>query len=106
LELLQASEPYELGDGCLASVYERGIAELMLHDGRAAAAEFQNFLVHRGLVGNCPLVAVARLARAYALSGDKAKSRGAYQDLLTLWKNADPDFPVMKEAKTEYAKLQ
>jgi eukaryotic-like serine/threonine-protein kinase len=108
LELLQASAPYELGDSCLYSVYERGIAELMLHDGRAAAAEFQKFLLNRGLVLNCPLVAIARLglARAYALSGDKAKSRAAYQDLLTLWKNADPDIPALKEAKAEYAKLQ
>jgi eukaryotic-like serine/threonine-protein kinase len=108
LELLQVSAQYELGDNCLTSVYESGIAELMVHDGRAAAAEFQKFLIHRGLVGNCSLGAVARLglARAYALSGDKAKSRAAYQDILTLWKNADPDFPVLKEAKAEYAKLQ
>jgi eukaryotic-like serine/threonine-protein kinase len=108
LELLQASAEYELGDNCLTSVYESGIAELMVHDGRAAAAEFQKFLVHRGIVGNCSLAAVARLglARAYALFGDKPKSRAAYQDLLTLWKTADPDIPILKEAKAEYAKLK
>jgi eukaryotic-like serine/threonine-protein kinase len=108
LELLQASAQYELGDSCLTAVYQRGIAELMVHDGRAAASEFQKFLIHRGLVGNCSLGAVARLglARAYALSGNKAKSRATYQDLLTLWKNADPDFPALTEAKAEYAKLQ
>jgi hypothetical protein len=80
----------------------------MLHDGKAAAAEFQKFIDHRGLVGNFPWGALTHLelGRAYALSGDNNKARAAYQDFLTLWKDADPDIPVLKEAKAEYAKLQ
>ena len=80
----------------------------MLHDGNRAATEFQKFIDHRGLVANCPCGALARLglARAYALQGDKAKAHAAYQDFLTLWKDADPDIPILKEAKAEYAKLQ
>ena len=80
----------------------------MLHDGNAAAAEFQKFIDHRGLVGNFPWGALARLglARAYAMQGDTAKARAAYQDFLTLWKDADLDVPVLKEAKAEYAKLK
>ena len=70
--------------------------------------EFQKFLDHRGVVLNFPLGALAHLglARAYALSGDAAKSRTAYQDFLTLWKDADPDIPILRQAKAEYAKLQ
>ena len=73
-----------------------------------AAAEFQKFIDHRGLVGNFPWGALARLglARAYAMQGDTVKARTAYQDFLTLWKDADPDIPILKEAKAEYAKLQ
>ena len=75
---------------------------------RAAAAEFQKFLDHRGIVLNFPLGALAHLglARAYALSGDTAKAEAAYQDFFALWKDADPDIPILKEAKAEYAKLQ
>jgi predicted Zn-dependent protease len=92
----------------LCPVYLRGEAYLMLHDGSRAAAEFQKFIDHRGLVRNFPWGALARLglARAYALQGDKAKARAAYRDFLTLWKDADPDIPILKEAKTEYANLQ
>ena len=63
---------------------------------------------HRGIVLNFPLGALAHLglARAYALQGDTAKARAAYQDFLTLWKDADADIPVLKQAKAEYAKLQ
>jgi hypothetical protein len=88
--------------------YVRGEAYLMLHDGNRAAAEFQKFIDHRGLVVNLPWGALARLglARAYALQGDTARARGAYQDFLTLWKDADPDVPILKEAKVEYAKLR
>jgi len=66
------------------------------------------FLDHRGIVLNFPLGALAHLglARAYALSGEPAKAKTAYQDFLTLWKDADPDIPILKEAKAEYAKLQ
>jgi serine/threonine protein kinase len=92
----------------LCPVYLRGEAYLMLHDGERAAAEFQKFIDHRGLVVNFPWGALARLdlARAYALQGNTIKARAAYQDFLTLWKDADPDIPILKEAKAEYAKLQ
>jgi hypothetical protein len=79
----------------------------MAHNGTAAAAEFQKLPDHRGIVINFPLGALAHLglARAYVLSGDTAKARTAYQDFFTLWKDADPDIPILKEAKAEYAKL-
>jgi hypothetical protein len=80
----------------------------MLHDGNRAAAEFQKFMDHRGLVVNFPWGALARLglARAYALQGDTVKAKAAYQDFLTLWKDADRDIPILIAAKTEYAKLR
>jgi hypothetical protein len=80
----------------------------MLHDGNRAAAEFQKFIDHRRLVVNFPWGALARLglARACAMQGDAAKARTAYQDFLTLWKDADPDIPILREAKAEYAKLK
>ena len=79
----------------------------MLHDGNRAAAEFQKFLDHQSQMGNFAWGAPARLqlGRAFALSGDKTKARAAYQDFLTLWKDADPDLPILKKAKAEYAKL-
>ncbi|MFZ0939140.1 MAG: serine/threonine-protein kinase [Candidatus Sulfotelmatobacter sp.] len=114
LVYLEAAGPYELGEppqfqmGTLYPAYIRGQAQLMAHNGAAAAAEFQKFLDHRGIVVNYPLGALAHLdlARAYVLSGDAAKAKTAYQDFLTLWKGADPDIPIFKEAKAEYAKLQ
>jgi eukaryotic-like serine/threonine-protein kinase len=109
VELLRVAGPIELGDyGDLYPIYLRGKAYLMLGDGSAAAAEFQKFIDHRGLVWNSPWGASARLqlARACALSGDKTKAKIAYQDFLTLWKDADPDIPVLKQAKVEYGKLQ
>ena len=85
----------------------------MLHDDNAAAAEFQKFITHYGLVGNSPWGPLARLglARAYALDASEGraardKARAAYQNFLTLWKDADPNIPVYKQAKTEYAKLK
>ena len=92
----------------LCPVYLRGEAYLMLRDGNAAATEFQKFIDHRGLVSNFPWGALARLglARAYAMQGDTVKARAAYQDFLTLWKDADPDIPILKQAKAEYARLQ
>jgi hypothetical protein len=80
----------------------------MLHDGQRAAAEFQKFVDHRGVVINFPWGALARLgrARAYAMLGDTAKARAAYRDFLTLWKDADPDVPLLKEAQAEYAELK
>ncbi len=112
--LLEAAAPYELGqpsqlqEGTLYPVYLRGQAYLMAHNGTAAAAEFQKFPAHRGIVVNYPLGALAHLglARAYAVSGDIVKAKTAYQDFLTLWKDADPDIPILKEAKAEFAKLQ
>jgi len=111
---LEATAPYELGQppqlqlGTLYPVYVRGQAQLIAHNGQAAAIEFQKILDHRGVVLNYPLGALAHLglARAHALSGDTAKARTAYQDFLALWKDADPDIPILKEAKAEYAKLQ
>ena len=77
-------------------------------DGNAAAAEFQKFIDHYGLVVNFPWGALARLglARAYAEQGNTAQAHTAYQDFLTLWKDADPDVPIYNQAKAEYAKLQ
>ncbi len=113
VELLTVASTIELswatGDlTIMCPVYLRGEAYLMLHDGNQAAAEFQKFIDHRGSVGNFPWGALARLglARAYAMQGDTAKARTAYQDFLTLWKDADPDIPILKQAKAEYAKLQ
>ncbi len=114
VELLKAAEPVELGDtGLLLPIYLRGEAYLMLHDGKAAAAEFQKFLVHYGLVANSPWGPLARLglARAYALDAAKDpssrdKARAAYEDFLTLWKDADPYIPIYKQAKAEYSRLQ
>ena len=114
IKILEASQPYEangytlVANGTLYPAYIRGEAYLALHQGREAAVEFQKFLDHKGMVVNCPLAALARLglARAYVVQGDNPKARAAYQDFLTLWKDADPDIPIYKQAKAEYAKLQ
>ncbi|MGA9711250.1 MAG: tetratricopeptide repeat protein, partial [Candidatus Sulfotelmatobacter sp.] len=114
LVFLEAAAPYDLGGppqfqvGTLYPAYIRGQAFLAAHNGTAAAAEFQKFLDHRGIVINFPLGALAHLglARAYALSGDTAKAKAAYLDFFTLWKDADPDVPILKQAKAESAKLQ
>ena len=93
---------------CLYPIYLRGEAYLIAGQGSSAAAEFQRILDHGGLVWNCAAGAVAHLqiGRAYAMAGDKAKARSEYQQFLTLWKDADADIPILKEAKAEYAKLQ
>ena len=109
IEALQAAAPYELGTGAyLYPVYVRGEAYLTAHQGSEAAAEFQKILDHRGVVGNSPIGALAhlQLGRAYAMQGDTAKAKAAYQDFLTLWKDADPDIPILKQARAEYAKLK
>jgi eukaryotic-like serine/threonine-protein kinase len=116
IELLQTADPYELGTpnpefevgGTLYPVHLRGQAYLLMREGSKAATELQKFFDHRGIAANCPLAALARLglARAYAMQGDTAKARAGYQDFLTLWKDADPDIPILKEAKAEYAKLK
>ena len=114
IEVLRATKTIELSqpipteiDTFLYSVYLRGEAYLILHDGKAAAAEFQRFIDYRGAVGNNPLGALARLglARAYVKQGDTAKARAAYQDFLTLWKDAEPNIPLYKQAKAENAQL-
>ena len=111
IKFLEASAPYELGDvggGALYPVYVRGKAYLAANKGTEAASEFQKILDHRGIVLNEPIGALAHLqiGRAYALQGDTAKARAAYQDFLTLWKDADPDIPVLIAAKSEFAKLK
>ena len=113
---LEPSLPYELGgtppnppnNATMYPAYLRGLAYLAQKNGPAAAAEFQKFLDHPGIVQNFLFGSLAhlQLARAYVLSGDTAKAKTAYKDFLTLWKDADPDIPILKEAKAEYAKLQ
>ena len=110
---LQAASDVELSvDSVLPGatmhpVYFRGLAYLASHQSPEAAAEFQKMIDHRGLIANCPLGALAhlQLGRAYAMAGETAKARAAYQDFLTLWKDADADIPIYKQAKAEYAKL-
>ncbi len=108
IDALQAAAPYELGTGAgLHPIYVRGQAYLAAHEGSKAAGEFQKIIDHRVLVLN-PIGALAHLglARAYVLQGDTSKAKVAYQDFLALWKDADPGVPALKEAKTEYTKLQ
>jgi tetratricopeptide (TPR) repeat protein len=115
VEALAVASPYELGvpgsNGLwtnLYPVYVRGEAFLASHQGTLAAAEFQRILDWPGVVGNEPVAVLAHLglARSYALAADDPKSRAAYNDFLTLWKDADPDVPILTQAKSEYAKLQ
>ncbi|MGH9775283.1 MAG: protein kinase domain-containing protein [Candidatus Acidiferrales bacterium] len=108
VEALRTAAPYELGSTPLVPVYVRGEACLALHQGHEAASEFQKILDHRGIVANEPVGALAHLglARAYAIAGDTAKSRAAYNDFFTLWKDADPDIPILKQARAEYANLR
>ena len=115
IEVLQATAPYELGEptlpplvGALYPAYVRGEAYLGAHRCREAAAKFQKILNHRGVVFNEPLGALAhlQLGRVFALSGDTNKAKTAYQDFFALWKDADPDIPILKQAKEEYEQLQ
>ena len=116
IDILAVTEPYELGspssvlNGSFAMypVYVRGEAYLAAHRGSEAASEFQKILDHRGIVLNEPIGALAHLqiGRAYAMQGDTGKAKAAYQDFLTLWKDADPDIPILKQAKAEFAKLR
>ena len=110
---LEPAGPYELGEAgtfinYLYPAYVRGQAYLLAHNGTAAAAEFQKLLDHRGIVANFVTGSLAHLqiGRAYAMQGDTEKAKAAYADFLALWKNADPDIPILKQAKAEYAKLQ
>jgi eukaryotic-like serine/threonine-protein kinase len=114
VEALAATAPYELGAPAqtlnfnLYPIYLRGEALLAARQGSAAAAEFQKIIDHPGLVLNEPISALAHLqmGRAYVMSGDTTKAKAAYQDFFALWKDADPDIPILKEAKAEYAKLR
>lgn len=117
IELLQISVPYDLGThhstihglfGALYPVYVRGEAHLAAHRGAEAAVEFKKILDHRGIVISDPVGALARLqlGRAFAMSGNRTQAKAAYQDFLALWKDADLENPVFKQAKAEYAKLQ
>jgi len=119
LEMTQAAAPYEFAVpgtayyssaffGALYPVYVRGLAFSRLGRHREAAAEFQKILDHPGMTLNDPIGPMARLqlARALTASGDRAKSAAAYQLLMTLWKDADPDIPVVREAKAESARQQ
>jgi eukaryotic-like serine/threonine-protein kinase len=116
IENLRAAIPNELGQttssnygwGALCPIFVRGEAYLVAHQGREAAAEFQKILDHAGIVLNSPIGALAHLqiGRAYAMAGDTGKARAAYQDFLTLWKDADPEIPIFVAAKSEYAKLK
>ena len=110
-----ATSPYELGvpGGStfwtnLYPVYVRGEAFLAIRQGTQAAAEFQKILDWPGVVVNEPIAALALLglARSHAIAGDAPKAQTAYRDFLTLWKDADPDVPVLVAAKSEYAKLK
>ncbi|MGA7930141.1 MAG: protein kinase [Candidatus Sulfotelmatobacter sp.] len=109
---LEAAAPYELGQAgmfisSLYPAYMRGQAYLRARNGTAAAAEFQKLLNHRGVVGNFVTGALSHLqiGRAYTVAGDTAQAKSAYQDFFALWKDADPDIPILKKAKVEYAKL-
>jgi DNA-binding winged helix-turn-helix (wHTH) protein/tetratricopeptide (TPR) repeat protein len=116
IETLQTAVPYELGQppcsffgffGPLYPVYVRGEAYLAAHQGAEAVAEFQKILDHRGVVVTDPIGALIhlQLGRAFALSGERSKAKAAYSDFFTLWEDADPDIPVLRQAKAEYAKL-
>jgi eukaryotic-like serine/threonine-protein kinase len=112
LDLLQTAQAYELSSMLWGAVmyapYLRGQAYLLAHDPKQAAAEFQKILDHRGVVINRLQGARAHLelGRAYVMAGEPDKARIAYQDFLVLWKQADPEIPILKQAKMEYAKLQ
>jgi eukaryotic-like serine/threonine-protein kinase len=106
LAFLETAARYERSD--LRAAQVRGQVYVRMHKGTAAAAEFQKLLDHRGVVLNNPIGALAhlQLGRAYAIAGDAGKAKSAYQDFLTLWKDADPDIPILIAAKAEYAKLK
>jgi hypothetical protein len=104
----RAAAPYELGISQIPLPnYLRGMAYLQAKCGADAAAEFQKIIDHRGIVVPTPEHSLAKLGigRAYVLAGDTSKAKAAYQDFFALWKDADPDVPILKEAKAEYAKL-
>jgi tetratricopeptide (TPR) repeat protein len=106
---LRPAGPYEFGIISFGiPVYLRGLAYLKMKQGSLAAAEFQKIVDHKGAMQVSPYLSLARLGlgRAYSLSGDTAKARTAYQDFFALWKDADPDVPILKDAKAEYDKIK
>jgi len=118
LEMTQAAAPYDLAVpgtafyagaffDALYPVYVRGFANFRLGRPREAAAEFQKILDHPGIMLNDPIGPMARLqlARALAAAGDRAKAAAVYKDLLAIWKDADPDIPIVHEARAEYARM-
>jgi DNA-binding winged helix-turn-helix (wHTH) protein/Tfp pilus assembly protein PilF len=117
IDALQASVPYEMGSprssqtgyfGSLYPVFFRGEALLAMRKGAEAATEFQKILSHRGITIGDPVLVLAHigLARSYALSGESAKARAQYEEFFALWKNADPDCPILKRAEAEYRNLR
>jgi eukaryotic-like serine/threonine-protein kinase len=111
IKFLEAAQAYELGNqgyGILYPVYVRGLAYLKAKQGEQAAGEFKKILTHPGIAKNSPLAALSQLqlARAQLMMGDNAGARKPYQDFLAGWKNADPDIPLLQQAKAEYARLQ
>jgi hypothetical protein len=113
LTALAPTAPYELatpyfGAPPLFHLYIRGLAYIRANQPRSAVIEFQKILAHPGIIGGTIIEPLTRLqlARAYAMSGNPAKAQASYQDFLTLWKDADPDIPILKQAKAEYARLQ
>ncbi len=106
IQTLTVAVPYELGAARLYPAYLRGEAFLAAHQGSDAVNEFQKIINHPGVVQNDLIGALAhlQLGRAYMLSGDIIKAKAAYQDFLTLWKDADPDIPILRQAKAEYAR--
>ncbi len=116
MALLQAAAPYELSQppsnffgffSACYPVYVRGAAFLAAHKRAEAAAKFQKLIDPRGIVISDPIGALAhlQLGRAFLLAADKTKAKTAYQDFLALWKDADPDIPIYRQAKTKYARL-
>jgi hypothetical protein len=112
IEILRPAVKYDLAAlpnfDTLYAAYIRGLAYLQAGEGSLAEAEFQNVLAHPGLLGVGEIGPLSRLqlARAQKIAGKDAEARKSYEDFLTLWKSADPDLPILKEAKSEYAKLQ
>jgi tetratricopeptide (TPR) repeat protein len=106
VEDLEPARPTELN--FLGPIYQRGLAYLRWGKGPEAAAEFQKILAHRAIVPLNLIHTLSQLglARAYVLQGDTAKARTVYQDFLALWKDADPDIPILIAAKAEYSKLK
>jgi hypothetical protein len=113
VELLQATQGYDLGlptpfVAPLQAIYLRGYAYLASEQAKEAAMEFQTILDHPGTTKNSPIGPLSHLGlgRAFAASGNTPRARTSYQDFFAIWKDADPDIPILKQAKAEYAKLQ